>query len=48
MVRHPQFGLGRILQVSGRGSREKARVQFARFGTKTLMLAYARLEIVSD
>ena len=46
-VRHPQFGVGRILSVSPAGDRSRARVEFADFGVKTLLLQYARLEIVS-
>ena len=46
MVRHAQFGLGRVLKVDTVGAHTRARVQFAAFGTKTLVLEYARLEIV--
>lgn len=46
-VRHPQFGRGRVLSVDGRGPEARAKVQFAGAGTKTLVLKYARLEVVS-
>lgn len=41
MVRHPQFGMGTVMLVE----QDRARVAF-KTGTKTLMLEYARLEIV--
>jgi DNA helicase II / ATP-dependent DNA helicase PcrA len=44
-VRHPQFGLGTIKSVSG-GSQARAVVQFDGVGVKTLVLEYARLQIV--
>ncbi len=44
-VRHPQFGLGKVLSLSG-GSSVRAKVEFAQAGTKTLILEYARLERV--
>jgi DNA helicase-2/ATP-dependent DNA helicase PcrA len=43
MVRHPQFGLGRIEEMEGRGDRARARVAFTQVGRKTLILKYARL-----
>lgn len=44
-VRHPQFGLGRILSIST-GQDARAQIQFRQVGTKTLVLQYARLERV--
>ncbi|MBX3385946.1 MAG: UvrD-helicase domain-containing protein [Phycisphaeraceae bacterium] len=44
-VRHPQFGLGKVLSVT-RGSGARAQIQFRDAGTKTLVLEYARLEII--
>jgi DNA helicase-2/ATP-dependent DNA helicase PcrA len=46
LVRHPQFGLGRVLTVNASGSQTRAQVQFNASGVKTLVLQYARLEIV--
>jgi len=46
LVRHPQFGLGRVLDVSPIGSHTRARVEFNTAGVKTLILQYARLEKV--
>ncbi len=44
VVRHPVFGIGRILEVSGRKEKASVRVNFNVGGTKHLMLAYAKLE----
>ena len=42
-VRHPAFGIGRIVEISPK----RAAVDFPRFGRKTLLLEFARLEPVS-
>ncbi len=44
-VRHPQFGEGVVEQLSP-GADARVRVKFRGIGTKTLVLAYARLERV--
>jgi ATP-dependent DNA helicase UvrD/PcrA len=46
LVRHPQFGLGRVITVHPSGSHTRARIAFNTAGTKTLILQYARLERV--
>ena len=46
LVRHPQFGLGRVRDVSPIGSHTRARVEFNTVGHKSLILQYARLEVV--
>jgi DNA helicase-2/ATP-dependent DNA helicase PcrA len=46
LVRHPQFGLGRIEEISPAGTMTRAIVQFQGAGRKTLILQYARLEKV--
>jgi hypothetical protein len=46
MVRHPTFGIGRIADVAESGQHTRAVVEFNRFGRKTLILQYARLEAV--
>ncbi len=48
LVRHPQFGLGRIITVSASGAQARAKVEFNTAGVKTLVLQYARLERVDD
>ena len=46
MVRHPQFGVGRIEEVSDMGQHTRAVIDFSTRGRKTLILQYARLEPV--
>ncbi len=43
-VRHPIFGVGTVLDVSGSGPRQKLRIRFERVGVKTVVLRYANLE----
>ncbi len=45
MVRHPQFGLGRIVGLTS-GQDARAQIEFRQAGRKTLVLQYARLERV--
>jgi len=47
-VRHPQFGLGTVLDVQAMGSITRASVRFNTHGRKTLILQYANLERISD
>ena len=47
MVRHPQFGLGRIASITG-GRDARAQINFRQVGTKTLVLQFARLERVDE
>jgi len=46
LVRHAQFGLGRIEEISAAGTMTRAVVKFQTSGTKKLILQYARLEKV--
>jgi len=46
LVRHPQFGLGRIVTVNPMGAHTRAKINFNTAGPKTLILQYARLERV--
>jgi DNA helicase-2/ATP-dependent DNA helicase PcrA len=48
MVRHPIFGLGRIVDVSDMGQQTRAKIQFNQVGEKILILQYAKLEAVSQ
>jgi len=43
-VRHPQFGEGKVVDVSGSGSNARVSVDFRGLGKKTLVLQYARLK----
>ena len=47
LVRHPQFGLGRVIEIRSGGAQSRARVEFNTAGVKTLILQYARLERVT-
>ncbi|TLD41157.1 MAG: ATP-dependent DNA helicase UvrD/PcrA [Candidatus Jettenia ecosi] len=44
IVRHPVFGIGRVLEVSGSKDKICAKINFNVGGIKSLMLAYAKLE----
>jgi DNA helicase-2/ATP-dependent DNA helicase PcrA len=44
-VRHPVFGPGSVLAVSGEGLGQKLRIRFERAGVKTVMVRYANLEL---
>jgi len=46
-VQHPQFGVGQVMQVTGAGGSARVKVRFNEVGLKTLILEYARLEILS-
>jgi DNA helicase-2/ATP-dependent DNA helicase PcrA len=46
MVNHPQFGRGRVLKITPAGAHTRARIDFEYTGIKTLVLQYARLEIL--
>jgi DNA helicase-2/ATP-dependent DNA helicase PcrA len=43
-VRHPVFGTGSVVEVSGRGQTQKLRIRFDRVGMKTLLTRFANLE----
>jgi len=45
-VWHAKFGTGQVLTVSADGTRTRAVVRFDRVGQKTLILEYARLELM--
>lgn len=45
-VRHGQFGNGTVETLQGSGINARATVHFPRLGTKTLLLEYARLEVL--
>ena len=43
-VSHGKFGEGVVLQAEGHGERARVQVNFARDGSKWLMLGYAKLQ----
>ncbi len=45
-VRHGEFGNGTVETLQGSGINARASVHFPRLGTKTLLLEYARLEVL--
>ncbi len=45
-VRHPRFGPGRVMKLSGYGDMAQAVVKFNMGGTKSMMIKYAKLEKV--
>lgn len=45
-VIHSRFGAGEILKIEGEGQNKKATVKFVNFGEKTLLLKFAKLQIV--
>jgi DNA helicase-2/ATP-dependent DNA helicase PcrA len=45
-VLHPKFGLGTIQQRSGSPANLKLQIQFDQHGWKSILIRYARLEIV--
>jgi DNA helicase-2/ATP-dependent DNA helicase PcrA len=44
-VRHPVFGPGTVLALSGFGASQKLRIRFERAGVKTVMVRFANLEL---
>ena len=47
-VRHAKFGEGKVLTVEGAGQERKATIFFEQAGQKTMMLVFAKLEIIND
>jgi len=47
-VRHPQFGIGRIQSMEKRRDFTRSKINFAGVGVKTLILEYARLEVIES
>jgi DNA helicase-2/ATP-dependent DNA helicase PcrA len=45
-VRHGKFGEGVVMRSSGSGAHTLIEVNFEASGTKTLVLAYANLEVM--
>lgn len=46
LVRHPSFGEGTVLNFEGTGAHTRVQVHFKKAGTKWLVAAYAKLEIL--
>jgi hypothetical protein len=43
-VRHPSFGAGTVMELSGHGTDVKAAIEFDNVGRKVVVLKYANLE----
>jgi DNA helicase-2/ATP-dependent DNA helicase PcrA len=46
MVKHPQFGLGEILIIDGKGENLKLTIAFEKVGTKKILVQYGNLQIL--
>lgn len=44
-VEHPKFGIGTVVQLDTTGPMQKAKIDFADWGEKTLLLSFAKLKI---
>ncbi|MBS1487106.1 MAG: exodeoxyribonuclease V subunit gamma [Bacteroidetes bacterium] len=44
-VEHPKFGFGTVVKMDEQGAERKAKINFADFGEKTLLLSFAKLKI---
>jgi len=47
-VRHPNFGHGKITKIEGEGGDKKAVIFFPNIGTKTMLLRFAKLQIIDS
>jgi DNA helicase-2/ATP-dependent DNA helicase PcrA len=48
LVRHPTYGLGRLMWVQRRSKRTRAGIRFAAYGEKVMILEYAKLECINE
>jgi len=46
MVKHPQFGLGEIRAIEGRGENTKLTIDFEKVGVKKILVKYGNLQIL--
>ena len=46
-VNHERFGKGKILQIEGQSDNKKAIIFFDGLGQKTLLLKFAKLDIIA-
>jgi DNA helicase-2/ATP-dependent DNA helicase PcrA len=47
-VSHERFGKGKIIEISGAGDDKKATIFFPKEGSKTLLLRFAKLEVIDN
>jgi DNA helicase-2/ATP-dependent DNA helicase PcrA len=48
IIRHERFGKGTVLELSGENENAKATVDFESFGTKQLLLKFAKFEVINQ
>ena len=48
LVRHPTYGTGRVVEVSGFGSMRRVKIRFRTAGLKTFVADKAQLEVVQE
>ncbi|TNE53679.1 MAG: ATP-dependent DNA helicase [Bacteroidetes bacterium] len=47
-VIHDRFGKGKVIEINGEGSDKKATIFFPKEGSKTILLRFAKLQILED
>lgn len=47
IVEHQRFGKGEVISMEGNGANKKAEILFSEFGSKKLLLKFAKLKIIS-
>jgi len=48
IVRHPKFGLGKVIELSQPWPDTRAKIEFSQCGTKKIVLAMTHLELASE
>ncbi|MDD2983985.1 MAG: 3'-5' exonuclease [Crocinitomicaceae bacterium] len=48
MVMHERFGKGKVIKIEGTGDDKKASIFFPKEGSKTLLLKFAKLDVIAD
>ncbi len=48
MVMHERFGKGKVIKIDGVGDDKKATIFFPKEGSKTLLLKFAKLDVIAD
>lgn len=48
LVRHNRFGKGKVLAIDGSGNATKVKIDFEEVGEKTLVLSFAKLQILNS
>ena len=48
MVRHPKFGLGKVVKLAQPWPQTRATIHFSDWGPKKIVLAMTRLDLVGD